>query len=85
MDNDFEAYEEFIGMHVVDSIDASTLYQVIKDVILKLNLCITKARRQCYDGAAAMSGCRSEVAKRIWMMNRKLYIPTAMGILCIWL
>ena len=65
VDNDFEAHEEFIGMHVVDSIDASTLYQVIKDVLLKLNLFITKARRQCYDGAAAMSGCRSEVAKRI--------------------
>ena len=28
VDNDFEAHEEFIGMHVVDSIDASTLYQV---------------------------------------------------------
>ena len=45
-------------MHVVDSIDASMLYQVIKDVL-------TKARGQCYDGAAAMSDCRSGVAKRI--------------------
>ena len=35
VDNDFEAHEEFIGMHVVDSIDASTLYQVIKDVLLR--------------------------------------------------
>ena len=34
VDNNFEAYEEFIGMHVVDSIDASTLYHVIKDVLL---------------------------------------------------
>ena len=38
---------------------------MIKDVLLRLNLCITKARGQCYDGAAAMSGCRSGVAKRI--------------------
>ena len=38
---------------------------MIKDVLLRLNLCITKARGQCYDGAAAISGCRSGVAKRI--------------------
>ena len=65
VDNNFEGHKEFIGMHEVDSIDASTLYQVIKDVLLRLNLSITKARGQCYDGAAAMSGCRSGVAKRI--------------------
>ena len=34
VDNNFEAHEEFIGIHEVDSIDASTLYQVIKDVLL---------------------------------------------------
>ena len=65
VDNDFEAHEEFIGMHVVDSIDASTLYHVIKDVLLRLNMCITKARGQCYDSAAAMCGSRSGVAKKI--------------------
>lgn len=52
-------------MHKVDSTDAGTLYQVIKDVLLRLNLSITKARGQCYDGAATMSGCRSRVAKKI--------------------
>ena len=71
VDNNFEAQEEFIGMHEVDSTDASTLYQVIKDVLLRLNLSITKARGQCYDGAAAMSGCRSGVAKRIMDVEPK--------------
>ena len=52
-------------MHEVDSTDAGTLYQVIKDVLLRLNLSITKARGQCYNGAATRSGCRSGVAKRI--------------------
>lgn len=71
VDNNFEAHEEFIGIHEVDSIDASTLYQVIKDELLRLNLSITKARGQCYDGAAAMSGCRSGVAKRIMDVEPK--------------
>ena len=34
VDSNFEAHEEFVGMHVVDSTDAKTLYQVIKDVLL---------------------------------------------------
>ena len=86
VDNNFEAYEEFIGMHVVDSIDASTLYHVIKDVLLRLNMCITKARGQCYDSAAVISGYRSGVVKKIMDDERKaIYIPTAMGIFWIWL
>ena len=36
-----------------------------RDVLVWLNLSITKARGQCYNGAAAMPGCRSGVAKRI--------------------
>ena len=52
-------------MHEIASMDVSTLYQVIKDVLVPLNLSITKARGLYYDGAAAMSGCRSGVAKRI--------------------
>ena len=44
---------------------------MIKDVLLRLNLSITKARGQCYDGAAAMSGCRSGVAKRIMDVEPK--------------
>ena len=35
VDNNFEAHEEFIGIHEVDSTDASILHQVIKDVLLR--------------------------------------------------
>ena len=31
----FEVHEEFIGLHVVESIDANTLVAVIKDVLLR--------------------------------------------------
>ena len=36
-----------------------------KDVLLRMNLSLNKARGQYYDGAAAMAGCRSGVAKMI--------------------
>ena len=65
VDDAFEAHEEFIGLSEVDSITASTLVKVIKDVILRMNLSLKKVRGQCYDGAAAMAGCRSGVAKII--------------------
>lgn len=38
---------------------------VIKDVLLRLNLTLTKVRGQCYDGAANMAGPRSGVAKQL--------------------
>ena len=37
----------------------------IKDVLLRLNLPISKVRGQCYDGAATMAGCISGVATRM--------------------
>ena len=41
----------------MDSITADVLTAVIKDVMLRLNLAITKLRGQCYDGCSTMSGC----------------------------
>ena len=52
----FEVHEEFIGLHVVASIDANTLVSVIKDVLLRLNLSLNKVRGQCYDGACSNYG-----------------------------
>ena len=51
--------EEFIGLYSVDLITADVLTAVIKDVMLRLNLAITKLR------CSTMSGSRSGVAKRI--------------------
>jgi hypothetical protein len=50
---------------MVESIDANTLVSVIKDVLQRLNLSLSKARGQCYDGAATMAGLRSGVAKQL--------------------
>ena len=53
--NDLEVNEEFLGLHPLPSKDACTIFTVLKDILLRCNLDISKLRGQCYDGAAAMS------------------------------
>ena len=38
---------------------------MVRDVLLRLNLSVTKLRGQCYDGASAMAGLRGGLAKMI--------------------
>ncbi|KAL5487067.1 hypothetical protein EMCRGX_G019626 [Ephydatia muelleri] len=49
-------HEDFIGLYELASTGAETIYFTIKDVLLRLNLPISKVRGQCYDGAATMAG-----------------------------
>jgi len=65
IEDDFEVYEEFLGLYAVPSIDAVQLFSVIKDCMLRFNLPLNKLRGQCYDGCSTMSGIRSGVAKRV--------------------
>ena len=62
---DLEVNEEFLGLYHVRSIDAATLTIAAKDTLCRMNLPLSKLRGQCYDGASAMSGAKSGVAKRI--------------------
>ena len=60
-----EVLEELIGMYQVPSIDSETLTEVAKDALCRCNLPLSKLRGQCHDGASAMRGAKSGVAKRI--------------------
>ena len=51
---DLDVHEDFIGLHSTDSIASGPLVSIVKDVLLRLNLCIENCRGQCYDGAANM-------------------------------
>ena len=64
-DENFDVHEHFIGLHVVESIQADVLISVLKDVLLRLNLSINNCRGQCYDGAANMDGARTGIATQI--------------------
>ena len=61
----FEVQEEFVGLYEVASTAAEVIYSTITDVLLRLNLSVSKVRGQCYDGAATMSGAKSGVAMRL--------------------
>ena len=52
-------------MYEVASTAAENIYATITDVLLRLNLAISKVRGQCYDGAATMSGAKSGVVTRL--------------------
>ena len=61
----FEVEEEFIGLYEVASTGAEVIYGAIADVLLRLNLSISKVSGQCCDGAATMSGRKSGVVTRL--------------------
>ena len=61
-DDNFETYEEFIGLYTVSTIEAECLTKVIKDSMIRLNLSMKNLRGQCYDGCSTMSGTRTGVA-----------------------
>ena len=63
--DDLIAHEDFVRLYGIENTEAKTLVNMILDVLTRLNLSIKKLRGQCYDGASAMSGPRSGVAKQI--------------------
>jgi hypothetical protein len=77
--DDLQVHEDFLGLYHVDSIDAATLTSVITDLFLRLNLSVGKLRGQCYDGASAMSGTRSGVAKRIMELEPTAFFTHCYG------
>ncbi len=54
--DDFEVFEEFLGLYHTDSIDAASITFIITDLLQRFNLSIGKLCGQCYDGYSAMSG-----------------------------
>lgn len=53
------ASEDFIGLQPLNNTTADTIVNVIKDVLLRMNLRISDSRGQCYDGDATMSGAEN--------------------------
>jgi len=59
--NDFSVEKEFIGLYCVSTIESDTSVTILKDTLSRLNLPLSKVRRQCYDGASNMSGFKNGV------------------------
>jgi len=65
VDEQFEPHEEFVRMYQVDSIKSSSIVEVWKDTIVRLNLALSNCQGQCYDRAANMAGIQNGVAAQI--------------------
>ena len=48
--------EAFVGFHATKTTDGETLYQLVKEVINKLQLELQNIVGECFDGASNMSG-----------------------------
>ena len=86
VDKDLRVHEDFIGLYVVDSIEAKVLTSIIEDTLLRANLSVQKIRGQCYDGASNMAGIRNGVAKQIMDKEVKaVYTHCVMDTHKVWL
>ena len=65
VDDNLLPHEDFIGMHKVDNIDATTIRTVIHHVLTRMSLSMQKCRGQCYDGCSTMGGSKGGVAAMI--------------------
>lgn len=65
MTSDFETHEIFLGFYHTPDTKSETLYNVVRDVLCRLNLTFFFLREQCYDGARNMSGRISGLKTRV--------------------
>ena len=57
--------KDFFGFYETTNTKSATLYQIIKDIMIRFELAISRLRGQCYDGAANMSRDISGIQMRI--------------------
>ncbi|XP_066975351.1 zinc finger MYM-type protein 1-like [Macrobrachium rosenbergii] len=63
--NNGQPAETFVGFHEVKSAKGKALFQLVLDVLHKMELRIEDVVGQCYDGASNMSGKEKGVATRV--------------------
>ena len=52
-------------MHLLERTNADQVVAILKNALLRINLNIQRARRQCYDGAATKADEKTGVATQI--------------------
>ena len=58
VNNKFKIREDFIGLYELESTKSDIIFKTLIDVLLRINLSVSKMRAQSYDGASNMSGYR---------------------------
>ena len=65
VDENLNAYEDFIGFHQLENIKSDAIVHVNKDILIRMNLSLNDCRGQTYDGASNMMGKKSGVSTKI--------------------
>lgn len=60
----FEIEEYFIGFYETPKTDSNTLFNILKDILCRLELNIHNIRGQCFDGASNVSGVHKGLQAR---------------------
>ena len=63
----------------VQSFKADTIVSVVKDVLLRFNLDLSRCRGQCYDGASNMAGSRNGVKNQLLMLEPRALFTHCYG------
>ncbi len=79
VDHKLEVHEDFIGLYNVPDISANTIFSVITDCLLRMNLQWNRCRGQCFDGAANMTGIRNGVATKILQLESRALFTHCYG------
>ena len=75
VNDNLETEEYFLGFYETSKTSAETLFRLLKDVLTRLALPVSKCRGQCYDGAANMAGVRTGLQARMLELEpRALYV-----------
>ena len=69
VDENFGAYENFLGLHQLSDTKTDTIVKVILNNIQRMGLKIKNARGQCYDGASTMAVVKNGVRAKIKLLN----------------
>lgn len=79
VDENLAIHENFLGFYDVPSTDSKTLFDVLKDVLLRFNLKFLNCRGQCYDGANNMSGDYTGLQTRVREEEARAYYTHCAG------
>lgn len=78
VDSSLQVNETFAGFHSTSLTNATTLFTILKDIVLRFDVGLDKCRGQCYDGASNMSGKLSGVQAQLSAINPKaVYVHCA--------
>ena len=75
----FEVCEDCIGLYATERTNANRLTLLIKDVLIRSSLLLSRCRGRCHDEAANMSGRQSGVATQIQLEEPRAIYLHCMG------